>query len=116
METNEKKSCSEKSRHIDIQYFFIKDMKKREGIDTEHCPTDLMLAYYFTKAQQGKLFRKMRDIFMGVSKYPIEECVGKGDEIDTIAAHTTKNKTKPKLMYAQVLCGTTESGSEIEDR
>ena len=31
-----------------------------------------MLADYFTKAQQGKLFRLTRDIIMGISSYPVE--------------------------------------------
>ena len=121
METNGRKSCGEKSRHIDIRYFFIKDVIKREGIDIKHCPTDLMLADYFTKPQQGKLFKTMRDIIMGIAKYPIEECVGKGDPectIDglTIKEDKTSNKVKPKMTYAQVLRGTTENVLKIENR
>ena len=32
MEKNGLKSCSEKSRHIDIRYFFIKDISEQENI------------------------------------------------------------------------------------
>ena len=31
----------------------------------EYCPTDLMLADYFTKPLQGKLFRRYWNIIMG---------------------------------------------------
>jgi len=75
IEKNGRQSCGEKSRHIGIRYFFIKDITKRENISIEHCRTDIMLADYFTKPLQGKLFRKMRDAIMGLSNKPHEERV-----------------------------------------
>ena len=44
LEKNGRKSCGDKSRHIDIRYFFIEDVLKREDIKIEHCRTDLMIA------------------------------------------------------------------------
>ena len=35
-----------------------------------------MIVYYFTKPLQGSLFRKMRDIIMGLASFPMEERVG----------------------------------------
>ena len=35
---------------------------KNEGIELKHCPTERMIADYFTKPLQGKLFKKIRDI------------------------------------------------------
>ena len=49
LESNGLKSCVEKSRHIDIRFFFIKDVLKRENKELRHCPTERMIAYYFTK-------------------------------------------------------------------
>ena len=49
MEKNGRQSCGEKSRHIHIRYFFIKDVLARENIDVIHCPTERMIADYFTK-------------------------------------------------------------------
>ena len=64
-EANGRKSCGPNSRHIDIRYFFIKDRIDIEDIDVQHCPTEQMLADFFTKPLQGSLFRKFRDVIMG---------------------------------------------------
>ena len=75
LEKNGRSSCGEKSRHINIRYFFIKDVLKREKITVAHCPTESMIADYFTKPLQGKLFTTLRDIIMGLIPYPTKECV-----------------------------------------
>jgi hypothetical protein len=65
-EKNGRKSYGPNSRHIDIvRYFFIKDRMAIEGINVEHCPTEQMLADFFTKPLQGSLFRKFREVIMG---------------------------------------------------
>ncbi len=64
-EKNGRKSCGQNSRHIDIRYFFIKDRIDIENIDVQHCPTEQMLADFFTKPLQGSLFRKFRAVIMG---------------------------------------------------
>ena len=63
--------------------FFIKDVLKRENIELRHCPTERMIADYFTKPLQGSLFRKMRDIIMGVTLFPVEKRVEIRDEKST---------------------------------
>jgi hypothetical protein len=65
METNGKASCGQRSRHIDIRYFFITDQVQRSNINILHCPTTDMLADFFTKPLQGALFRKYRSILLG---------------------------------------------------
>ena len=75
IEMNGRKSCGEKSRHIHIRYFFIKDIIQMENIEIRHCKTDKMLADYYTKPLQGALFQKMRDRIMGLSDYIDEERV-----------------------------------------
>ena len=47
------------------RYFWIKDRLEIEGIKVQYCPTDKMLADFFTKPLQGNLFRKFRDVVMG---------------------------------------------------
>jgi hypothetical protein len=64
-EKNGRRSSGPNSRHIDIRYFFIKDRIGLEGIDVQHCPTEQMLADFFTKPLQGSLFRKFREVIMG---------------------------------------------------
>ena len=75
LESNGLQSCGEKSRHIDIRFFFIKDVLKRENIELKHCPTERMIADFFTKPLQGGLFKKLRDMIMGQTPYPTEERV-----------------------------------------
>ena len=65
LEINGRASCGQKSRHIDIRYFFMKDRIKTEGIDVLYCPTEEMLADFFTKPLQGSLFLKFKRVIMG---------------------------------------------------
>ena len=67
LEKNGCASAGQKSRHIDIRYFFIKDYIDRQEITLIHCPTKIMVADYFTKPLQGKLFEKFRDVIVGVT-------------------------------------------------
>ena len=76
IEKNGRVSSSARSRHINIRFFFIKDILKRENIDVKHCPTERMIADFFTKPLQGKLFRYLRDIVMSLVPLPMEERVG----------------------------------------
>ena len=48
-----------------------------------------MIADYFTKPLQGSLFRKMRDIIMGVTSFPVEERVEIRDEKSTEKKYET---------------------------
>lgn len=65
LETNGRRSCGQKSRHIDIRYFFLKDKIQSGDIKVEYCPTEAMLADFLTKPLQGALFNKMKDAIMG---------------------------------------------------
>jgi hypothetical protein len=65
LEMNGRASCGQKSRHIDIRYFFMKDRIVTEGIEVVYCPTEDMLADFFTKPLQGSLFEKFRSVIMG---------------------------------------------------
>jgi hypothetical protein len=62
---NGRKSCGSNSRHIDIRYFFIKDRLETDKFTVEYCPTEQMLADFFTKPLQGNLFRRLREVIMG---------------------------------------------------
>ena len=65
IEENGKKSGGQKTKHMNIRYFFIKDRLKSEGIKVVYCPTGKMIADFFTKPLQGRLFRKFRDVVLG---------------------------------------------------
>jgi Reverse transcriptase (RNA-dependent DNA polymerase) len=72
LESNGRQSSSKRTRHMNIRYFFIKDSVDSKDIKIEYCPTDDMLADFFTKPLQGHKFRTLRDAIMNIdqgSKY-----------------------------------------------
>jgi hypothetical protein len=72
LEKNGRSSSSKRTRHMNIRYFFVKDQVASKELSIEHCPTEDMVADYFTKALQGRLFYKLRDLVMNIgpsSKY-----------------------------------------------
>jgi hypothetical protein len=79
LETNGRGSSGKRTRHIDVRYFFIADRVKSGEIRIEHCPTGIMLADYFTKALQGALFVKLRDMIMGKTDIPLPSDLNKGN-------------------------------------
>ena len=76
MEKNGIRSCGEKTRHIKIRYFFIKDILENDEIDLKYCRTEVMLADLLTKPLQGSLSKRTRDIIMSITTFPAEECIG----------------------------------------
>jgi hypothetical protein len=66
LENNGRASSSKRTRHINIRYFFVTDRIKAGEVRVAHCPTDDMIADYFTKALQGTKFRQFRDFIMNV--------------------------------------------------
>ena len=67
METNGKLSSGKRTKHINIRYFFIQDRIKSKEISVKYCPTDQMLADYFTKPLQGAKFILFRDMILGIT-------------------------------------------------
>ena len=67
MKNNRNKSCSAKSKHIDINYFFANDMVKSNKMSIEYCSTEHMLANLFTKSLQRALLSKCCDAIMGLT-------------------------------------------------
>ena len=82
------KSCGDTSRHINIRYFFIKDILHMENINVKHCRTEDMIADFLTKPLQGSLFRRMRNIIMEYASLPTEERVGKYINGKTVGEQT----------------------------
>ena len=59
------RSNSELTRHIAIGYFWVHDLIKCGMIILQYCPTEDMIADFFTKPLQGSLFLKLRNLIMG---------------------------------------------------
>ena len=65
MENNGRNSCTGNSRHISFRYFFVKDRIDKGEMSVLYCPTQNMLADFFTKPLQGSLFHRFRNVLMG---------------------------------------------------
>ena len=63
--TNGRQSIGKRSRHLNIRFFFVKNIYDRKLISIVYCPTDDMLGDYFTKPVQGKKFIYLNDKVMG---------------------------------------------------
>ena len=62
---NGKLSSGQQAKHMKNKSFWIKERVKSEGITVQHCPTEKMIADFFTRPIQGSLLRKFRDIIQG---------------------------------------------------
>jgi len=62
---NNGKSISNRTRHIRIKYFFVKQFLDTGEFQLEHCPTREMIADILTKPLQGELFLELRNYLLG---------------------------------------------------
>ena len=120
LERNGIKSACKRLRHIDIRFFFIKDRIKKGDIHLLYCPTEDILADFFTKPLQGKVFTRFRDMIMGIipvapiedpslSHTPAQERVGNG-VLETDGRRPDDESTSDKVVtWADVVKGTTEA-------
>ena len=56
MERNGRSLSTQRTRHINIRYFLIKDIVGSGELSIIYCPTDEMIADFFTKSLQVKKF------------------------------------------------------------
>jgi Reverse transcriptase (RNA-dependent DNA polymerase) len=66
LEKNGRASSGKRTRHINIRYYFVADRVASGDLRIEHCPTEDMVADYFTKPLQGTPFYKLRDLVMNI--------------------------------------------------
>ena len=65
LERNGHQSSTKRTKHMDIRYFYLGDHIQNKTLSLQHCPTEEMLADYFTKPLQGSLFICLRNHIMG---------------------------------------------------
>lgn len=66
LEINGQKSVGQRSRHINIRYFFITDQVEKGIVKIEYCPTDDMESDFMTKPLQGSKNIKHRTSLMNL--------------------------------------------------
>mmetsp|Transcript_14843 Transcript_14843/g.21243 ORF Transcript_14843/g.21243 Transcript_14843/m.21243 type:complete len:131 (+) Transcript_14843:4370-4762(+) len=116
MEIHGRNSCTGNSRHIYIRYFFVKDQVDKKEIKIEYCPTEQMLADFYTKPLNGALFKFIREVIMGwrpitdlykvvdASAKERVENAGRQPAVQSIPVKST-TANKPKVMWAEVVGG-----------
>ncbi len=61
---NGKLSSGKRTKHLDIRYFYVKDLIERGLIKVEHCISDQVIAGFFNKPVQGTRFQIFRDMIL----------------------------------------------------
>jgi len=61
------RSNSDRTKHIKLRYFFIKQYLDSGEFELVHCPTDVMIADILTKPLQGETFKRLRDLLLGIT-------------------------------------------------
>ena len=64
------RSNSERTRHVDIRYFFLHDRITTGDIAIIYLPITDMIADILTKPLQGELFRKLRKELLNIPPPP----------------------------------------------
>jgi len=59
------RSNSDRTKHINIRYFFVKQFLDSGEFNIEHCATENQIADILTKPLQGDHFLRLRDILLG---------------------------------------------------
>ena len=65
LETKGRSSLGKRSRAINIRFFAIKDSCEKGELEISYCPTEDMVADFYTKPLQGKKFRQFRKLILG---------------------------------------------------
>ena len=63
---NGKFSSGKRTKHINIRYFFITDRIENGELEVQYCPTDNMVADFFSKPLQGSKFTEFRKLIMNI--------------------------------------------------
>ena len=58
------KSTSERTKHINVRYFFTKDKIDNNELMIEYFPTRDIIGDLLTKPLQGALFRRLRNMLL----------------------------------------------------
>ena len=66
IEKNGKASFSNRTNHINIQFFFVTDHINKKEVTVEWCPKNEITGFFITKPLQGNLFKKFSNRIMGV--------------------------------------------------
>ena len=70
LEKTGKASSGKRTKHINMRYFFVTDRIQKGDVLVEWCPTGSMTGDFLTNPNQGALFKRFRDVIVGVVEQP----------------------------------------------
>ena len=99
---NGRLSSGKRTIHLDIRYFYVKDLIDRGIVSVEHCNTTDMVADFFTKPIQGKRFQILRDIILNrnnpdASTSQYRSVLGNSTSQNIVSVETGARETKTGL-------------------
>ena len=97
LEKNGKMSSGKRTKHVDVRHFFIADRVAKGEVKIEWCPTGEMVGDCAAKPLQGALFKRFRDLVMGV--VPVNN--SKPDEWILVCNGKKKTKDSEKTKDGQ---------------
>jgi len=116
LEKNGRRSSTKRTRHLEIRYFFVTDNVNRRKVSIEYCPTEEMVADYFTKPLQGATFRKFIKLILNIDDDILasspQECVEKTDAADTSVIGSQAERTGTDAQIVNSNLETLESNND----
>ena len=72
------KSTSQRTRHVNIRYFWVHDKIQKHELELVYLRTARMVADLLTKPLSGELLRTLTDILLGIEAWlsNLQGCVG----------------------------------------
>ena len=75
-----------RTKHIDVRYHFVRDVRERGQVNFEFCPTKEMIADALTKSLPKPAFIKFRELLLGAKNKQAYE------KICTVITDTKKGR------------------------
>ena len=113
MEKNGHQLTGQKSHHIAIRYFFIKDQIEKGEINLVYCSTKHMIDDFFSEPLQGSLFHRFCEMILGVThpddiqQVPLksQERVEDKDIPREYIESTGSNESNPTVSWRGIVVG-----------
>ena len=94
------RSNSERTRHIDVRFFFLHDRQRTGDVEIKYLPTERMITDILTKPLQGELFRQLRKELLNITPLTLTYAADCKTEDRTNTIRTlARTRTNPRSLY-----------------
>jgi hypothetical protein len=109
---NGKLSSGKQTKHLDVRYFYVKDLINRGVIKLSHCSSEHMIADFFTKPIQGQRFQQLHDLILNINSSAGHRSVlGNRNNMDTLLTESTQREKEAVCKHITVCDEKTETES-----